>query len=207
MTANLRGSLIMVLSMALFAIEDMFLKWLTVAMPIGQILLVSGFFGMVFFAIVARAQGLRTFTRDAGDNDLFDEPKVEGANRVEGINQVVGISMRRRIAQGAERIQGTDGFLCLVRAVHALRLVNDDNRIGRANEFNRLAPRQFVGLFENDVALLLVFSAGEILAERINVDDENLNLVADRELAQAVHFLRVVNEFAVRRSGRAASRS
>lgn len=65
MTPNLRGSLIMVLSMALFAMEDMFLKWLTVALPIGQILLVSGFFGMVFFAIVARAQGLRTFTRAA----------------------------------------------------------------------------------------------------------------------------------------------
>ncbi len=65
MTPNLRGSLIMVLSMALFAMEDMFLKWLTVALPIGQILLVSGFFGMAFFAIVARAQGLRTFTRAA----------------------------------------------------------------------------------------------------------------------------------------------
>jgi drug/metabolite transporter (DMT)-like permease len=65
MTANLRGSLLMVLSMALFAMEDMFLKWLTVALPIGQILLVGGFFGMVFFAIVARAQGLRTFTRAA----------------------------------------------------------------------------------------------------------------------------------------------
>jgi drug/metabolite transporter (DMT)-like permease len=65
MTPNLRGSLLMVLSMALFAVEDMFLKWLTVALPIGQILLVSGLFGMLFFAIVARAQGLRTLTRDA----------------------------------------------------------------------------------------------------------------------------------------------
>jgi drug/metabolite transporter (DMT)-like permease len=65
MTANLRGSLLMVLSMALFAFEDMFLKWLTVALPIGQILLVGGVFGMAFFATVARAQGLRTFTRAA----------------------------------------------------------------------------------------------------------------------------------------------
>jgi drug/metabolite transporter (DMT)-like permease len=64
-TANLRGSLLMVLSMALFAMEDMFLKWLTLALPIGQILLVSGFFGMLFFAAVVRAQGLRTFTRAA----------------------------------------------------------------------------------------------------------------------------------------------
>jgi hypothetical protein len=39
-TTNVRGSLLMVLSMALLAVEDMFLKWLTVALPIGEILLV-----------------------------------------------------------------------------------------------------------------------------------------------------------------------
>ena len=65
MTHNARGSLLMILSMALFAIEDMFLKWLTRAMPIGQILLVGGLFGMIFFAMIARLQGRRTLTRAA----------------------------------------------------------------------------------------------------------------------------------------------
>jgi drug/metabolite transporter (DMT)-like permease len=65
MTPNLRGSLLMVLAMALFAVEDMFIKWLTASMPIGQILAVSGLFGMVFFAVVARMQGRRTLTRAA----------------------------------------------------------------------------------------------------------------------------------------------
>lgn len=62
---NLRGSLLMVLAMAVFALEDMFFKWAAVGVPIGQILFASGLFGWVVFAIMARRQGARTFTRAA----------------------------------------------------------------------------------------------------------------------------------------------
>ncbi len=62
---NLRGSLLMVLAMAVFALEDMFFKWAAVGLPIGQILLASGLFGWAVFAIMARRQGARTFTRAA----------------------------------------------------------------------------------------------------------------------------------------------
>jgi drug/metabolite transporter (DMT)-like permease len=62
---NLRGSLLMVLAMAVFALEDMFFKWSAVGMPIGQILLASGLFGWAVFAVMARREGRRTFSRAA----------------------------------------------------------------------------------------------------------------------------------------------
>ncbi len=62
---NLRGSLLMVLAMAVFALEDMFFKWSAAGMPIGQILLASGLFGWAVFAGMARREGRRTFSRAA----------------------------------------------------------------------------------------------------------------------------------------------
>lgn len=54
---TLRGSLLMVLAMAAFALEDMFLKSAAAALPVGQILILFGLGGMVIFAALARAQG------------------------------------------------------------------------------------------------------------------------------------------------------
>jgi drug/metabolite transporter (DMT)-like permease len=62
---NLRGSLLMVFAMAVFAMEDMFLKWSSAGLPTGQILLASGLFGWAVFAAMARRDGRRTWTRDA----------------------------------------------------------------------------------------------------------------------------------------------
>ncbi len=62
---NLRGSLLMVFAMAVFALEDMFLKWSAMGMPTGQILLASGLFGALVFAAIVRRAGGRTLTRDA----------------------------------------------------------------------------------------------------------------------------------------------
>ncbi len=62
---NLRGSLLMLFAMALFAIEDMFLKWAAVGMPIGQILLAAGLFGWAAFAVLARRDGQRVLCRAA----------------------------------------------------------------------------------------------------------------------------------------------
>ncbi|AFO88714.1 DMT family transporter [Phaeobacter inhibens] len=56
---TLRGSLLMVLAMAAFALEDMFIKSAARSLPVGQILILFGAGGMVIFAIVARAQGHR----------------------------------------------------------------------------------------------------------------------------------------------------
>jgi drug/metabolite transporter (DMT)-like permease len=54
---TLRGSLLMVLAMATFALEDMFIKIVTREMPVGQVLILFGLGGMAVFAALARAQG------------------------------------------------------------------------------------------------------------------------------------------------------
>ncbi|MCB4454936.1 DMT family transporter [Leisingera sp. McT4-56] len=54
---TLRGSLLMVLAMAAFALEDMFIKSATASLPVGQILILFGLGGMIIFAAMARAQG------------------------------------------------------------------------------------------------------------------------------------------------------
>lgn len=54
-----RGSLLMVLAMATFALEDMFIKSAASNMPVGQILILFGLGGMGIFAGLARAQGHR----------------------------------------------------------------------------------------------------------------------------------------------------
>ena len=54
---TLRGSLLMVLAMGAFSLEDMFIKSAAQALPVGLILVFFGLGGMVLFALVARAQG------------------------------------------------------------------------------------------------------------------------------------------------------
>lgn len=62
---NLRGIALMAGAMALFAVEDMFLKFSAQGLPTGEILLITGLFGWAFFAGLARAEGRRTLTRAA----------------------------------------------------------------------------------------------------------------------------------------------
>lgn len=60
---NLRGIALMVIAMALFAVEDMFLKLSAETMPIGQILTAAGLFGALCFGGAAALRGERLFTR------------------------------------------------------------------------------------------------------------------------------------------------
>ena len=54
---NLRGIVLMVASMAAFALEDMFIKFAAKGLPTGEIILVSGLFGLpVFVWLAARSQ-------------------------------------------------------------------------------------------------------------------------------------------------------
>ncbi len=57
MTAPLRGILLMVLSMAGFAIEDMCIKLAAADLPTGEILLILGVAGTGFFAALCKVQG------------------------------------------------------------------------------------------------------------------------------------------------------
>src|SRR6056297_1156247 len=61
---NLRGSVLMVVAMAGFALEDMFIKRLSLDLPVGQILVFLGTGGAVIFGLGALARGHRLFSRD-----------------------------------------------------------------------------------------------------------------------------------------------
>ncbi|MAU53082.1 MAG: EamA family transporter [Roseovarius sp.] len=61
---NLRGSVLMVLAMAGFALEDMFIKRLTSGLPVGQIVILLGLGGALVFGAITRAQGRRLWSRD-----------------------------------------------------------------------------------------------------------------------------------------------
>src|SRR3989338_273532 len=61
----MRGIFLMLVSMALFAVEDMFLKMASASLPTGQIIFVAGFLGAPVFAVMAWLQGARILTRFA----------------------------------------------------------------------------------------------------------------------------------------------
>ena len=62
---NLRGIMLMLVSMALFGIEDMFLKLATKTIPSGQIIFVSGALGLPVFLFLAWRQRQKVWTRAA----------------------------------------------------------------------------------------------------------------------------------------------
>ena len=139
--------------------------------------------------VVGRALG-----RGAGHHDLLDQLQLEGPHRVQPVDQVVGIAVRGGVAQGAQWIERLDGLLGLVGGIDALRLVDDDDGPGRLHELNGLAARELVAFLVNDVALLLFLGAGEVLAEGVDIDDQDLQRVAGGELPQPIDLLGVVHE-------------
>jgi drug/metabolite transporter (DMT)-like permease len=62
--ANLLGSIWMIASMAIFAIEDAFVKAASVTLPVGQILIIFGLGGAVVFAVLARLNKEPLFIKD-----------------------------------------------------------------------------------------------------------------------------------------------
>ncbi|MDP2733949.1 MAG: DMT family transporter [Hoeflea sp.] len=60
---NMRGIILMVLGMAGFAAEDMFIKLAASGLPVGQILVVLGFLGALVFAVYARLNGTSVISR------------------------------------------------------------------------------------------------------------------------------------------------
>ena len=71
MQANMRGILLLTLSMAGFAAEDALIKLASGALPAGQILLMIGLVGTPVFAIWGRMQGHRMFSAQVLDGTLW----------------------------------------------------------------------------------------------------------------------------------------
>ncbi|WP_338418324.1 DMT family transporter [Paracoccus tegillarcae] len=63
MTDNSRAALLMILGMALFAVEDLFLKLLSAHLPVPQMLAMFGALGALIFTALLRRRGLRFWTR------------------------------------------------------------------------------------------------------------------------------------------------
>ena len=61
---NTRGSVLMVLAMLGFAFEDMFIKMMSGALHVGQILIMLGGGGAIIFAVITKAYGDRLWSRD-----------------------------------------------------------------------------------------------------------------------------------------------
>lgn len=79
---NMRGIVLMVLGMLGFATEDMFIKLATAGLPVGQILVVLGFPGAIFFGLLARARGLAPVSRE------FFHPAVVVRNLTEMVGTI-----------------------------------------------------------------------------------------------------------------------
>lgn len=77
---NLRGAALMMLSMLGFAIEDMFIKMIGTALPVGEILMILGLGGAIIFGSVVRLRGEPIVTR------AF----LSGPILLRGIGEVVG---------------------------------------------------------------------------------------------------------------------
>lgn len=71
MQTNMRGIVLLTLSMAAFAAEDALIKLASGDLPAGQILLMIGLIGTPVFAIWGRAQGHRMFSRQVLDGTLW----------------------------------------------------------------------------------------------------------------------------------------
>lgn len=61
---NFRGAILMVISMALFAVEDTFIKLLSAELPYAQVLAMVGLMGCATFALMLKLRGGRVWTRD-----------------------------------------------------------------------------------------------------------------------------------------------
>ena len=61
---NMIGIALMLAAMAMFAVEDAFIKSLSSGMGTGQILVILGIGGFAIFAFIAKQQGARVFSRD-----------------------------------------------------------------------------------------------------------------------------------------------
>lgn len=81
MTDNFRASLLMILTMAGFAVEDLFIKMASAEVPMGQILLISGGGGMAVMLCIVRARG----------TDLLDPQLLAPPVLVRNFSEVLGL--------------------------------------------------------------------------------------------------------------------
>lgn len=106
--------------------------------------------------------------------------------------------MRGGIPEGAERMQGCNGFLAFFGCIDTLGFIDDDDGVCRLDEFDwAVSGHPVMGAVDN-VGLVFLVRVGKALAKRIDVDDHNLDIITGGKIAHLAEFLRVVNEIVKR---------
>ncbi|WP_284164186.1 DMT family transporter [Frigidibacter sp. SD6-1] len=79
---NLRGILLVLYSMAIFAVEDALMKHLSAAMPVGQLLIIIGLGGMAAFAALAGPHGRRGLWAALRNRPVFWRTAAEAVSAI-----------------------------------------------------------------------------------------------------------------------------
>ena len=111
---------------------------------------------------------------------------IIGVQRVKPIDHVVFFLVRGGIAQRKERLELFETFLGLL-ALHALRLVDDQDWICLCNDVNGLAAAKGIELFINNALIL----AG---IERLHVDDHDVDRAVGCKAVYLRQAVRIVDK-------------
>lgn len=103
MSDNVRASLLMVASMAGFAVEDLLIKQLSATVPVGQILLMLGLGGAGFFGLVTIILGQRFWSADLTSGPFVLRSAAEMFSTMVGVTALtlIPLSLASAILQAA----------------------------------------------------------------------------------------------------------
>ncbi|SEW14340.1 Permease of the drug/metabolite transporter (DMT) superfamily [Cognatiyoonia koreensis] len=116
---NTRGSILMVIAMLGFAIEDMFIKQMSGALPIGQILWVLGLGGGLLFGFAGIVRGHAMWSRDLLDGAVLGRTACEIFGTVGFVTalSLIDISVASAILQATPLVVTAGAALFLGEAV------------------------------------------------------------------------------------------
>ena len=146
------------------------------------------------FFIIHRLQAevgvvMRILDGEAVDLDALDELFIEAVDGVELVELVLHAHGRRRIAQGAERMETSHGFQLVFRADRRLRFVDDDDGVRLAQQLDGTRPAE----------LLVVVAIDEVhfLLKSVDDDDHDLDVRVHSEVTNLLDMVAVIDEIIV----------
>ena len=123
--------------------------------------------------------------------NLLHKAALVGVHGVKPVYHMMLVGMGGGIAQGAKRVHGSKRrFACAFEAtINALRFINDDDRIGRLNQVNRL--------FTTGILILFIEVVNILLVDRANGGDHDLDRRAGGEIAHLAELGRIVEKILI----------
>ena len=126
--------------------------------------------------------------------NLLNQFLLVGINRVQLVEHMVLFHMGRRITQCTHGVKRGDGFFTLIGGVNALRFIDNHNRVGLLDKFNRLGTGHAVVCAVNDVGFVLLLRVGKAFPECIDIDHHNLYIRAGRKVTHIRQLTGIVSE-------------